>query len=329
MKKLTFILLTFILSFLVVSCEENFSPKTEFTERYVVGCIVSSVAGSINSTIEAWVSKTYNIDGINPSKNTIDPTISNAKIKLFIGESEYILAVDTVKRTDTSKYKTPEIKYITSVVNPIPNVKLKILVNIDSSKTLSSETKLPLAQSFEYSYPFNHGITTNLERWKWGKSWIIYWTKAENHLYFPNLSISYSKLIDSNETFFTFNIPIEIKNTDGKEEPIYINYTYNSSIGYDYDAIDYAMRKISEGDSAKSNYLIYGINFSLTEFDQNLSNYYASTNGYLDNFSIKIDESVFSNINGGLGIFGSYFTNKSMFLADYNYARSFGYKAKF
>ena len=44
---------------------------------------------------------------------------------------------------------------------------------------------------------------------------------------------------------------------------------------------------------------------NVLEFDAPLSNYYSSIHGYLDHFSIRIDEDVYTNIKGGIGVFGA------------------------
>ena len=41
-------------------------------------------------------------------------------------------------------------------------------------------------------------------------------------------------------------------------------------------------------------------------YDEYLSNYYSSIQQGLDGFTVKLDNPDYSNIKGGLGIFGSY-----------------------
>jgi hypothetical protein len=40
--------------------------------------------------------------------------------------------------------------------------------------------------------------------------------------------------------------------------------------------------------------------------NSDLAAYYSSLNGFLDEYSVRLDEQVYSNINGGIGIFGAY-----------------------
>ena len=82
---------------------------------------------------------------------------------------------------------------------------------------------------------------------------------------------------------------------------------------------------ISQGDPNKKDYKIYGAVFTLMIFDENISNYYSTTNGFLDDFTIRIDEKDYSNIQGGLGIFGTYRTQSTGAVFTHNYIKSFGY----
>ena len=90
--------------------------------------------------------------------------------------------------------------------------------------------------------------------------------------------------------------------------------------------IDSAMVQISEGDPDKKNYKIISIIFEMTEFDHELSNYYSSTHGYLDNFSLRLDETIYSNVNGGIGIIGSKVFTSISFTVRSDYLSLFGYR---
>ena len=76
----------------------------------------------------------------------------------------------------------------------------------------------------------------------------------------------------------------------------------------------------------ESEITVTRIVFGLTEFDFPLSRYYASVNGSLDRYSVRTDESVYSNIDGGIGIFGSTMSSEYSFPVDKKYVESFGYK---
>jgi hypothetical protein len=107
---------------------------------------------------------------------------------------------------------------------------------------------------------------------------------------------------------------------------VYPTYTFGTSCTFDFAAIDSAMAQISAGDSQKKNYGAHSMMFDVLEYDAPLSKYYSSVNGSLDQFSIRIDQPVYSNIGGGIGIFGSYFDNKFTIDMDYAFVTVFGYR---
>ena len=85
------------------------------------------------------------------------------------------------------------------------------------------------------------------------------------------------------------------------------------------------IKEISAGDTAKSYYRLDGVDFSLYQFDDALSKYYSSVHGSLDDYSIRVDQSVYTNISGGLGIFGCRALTANSWKMNSAYAHSFGY----
>jgi hypothetical protein len=121
-------------------------------------------------------------------------------------------------------------------------------------------------------------------------------------------------------------VPTRYEKSGSVLTPVYVTYTYQNSTTYDFDAIDSALASISVGVSDKKNIFIMGASISIKDFDEALSNYYAGTKGSLDPYSIRLDESIYSNISNGTGIFGSYKMNSFSFTFDtYYLSKIFGY----
>jgi hypothetical protein len=60
-------------------------------------------------------------------------------------------------------------------------------------------------------------------------------------------------------------------------------------------------------------------------FDQNLSNYYASSSQGIGDILVMLDQSDFTNIENGYGIFGSYSLQGFSLVFDKEFIESFGY----
>ena len=59
--------------------------------------------------------------------------------------------------------------------------------------------------------------------------------------------------------------------------------------------------------------------------DQNLTSYYQSNNDVLDGFSVRLNQSDYSNIENGLGLFASYVKQQLELRLRSDYIESFGY----
>ena len=81
--------------------------------------------------------------------------------------------------------------------------------------------------------------------------------------------------------------------------------SFEKSISFEYDAIDSVIAGIGAGKPDKSKIMLHFITMSLLEFNSDLTYYYSSIHGFLDRFSIRLDESTYTNVVGGIGVFGT------------------------
>ncbi|MBN1638483.1 MAG: DUF4249 family protein [Ignavibacteriales bacterium] len=317
-----------LLSILLISCEENFSPKTEFKEKYVLYCLVNADATWIQIQAFAWIANIYDVEGIDPNKKTIKPNIRGAKLTLFKKNFQYPFY--EYSEVHTSQYDTLKNYFITNISNPSPDRDISIKAALTNGVVLSGKTSIPMNLNLEFSYTFASGFTTNINKFHHGYSWIIDWSGSfgehDEHLFFTKIFINYYKQVGTDKIYGSVEVPIKIIQKNGQDIPVYPTYTYTHSISFDYDAFDWAMKQIAGNDPNKADYNIINLILSIDEFDLNLSKFYSSVNGYLDQFSIRIDERTYSNINGGIGIFGSYTSTMIDFEINKAYVESFGYK---
>jgi hypothetical protein len=319
MKKLIIAAAAFI-SLITLSCEEDFNPKADFKQKYILWSIINSDYRYMETRQYAVLSKLYDVDGYDPSVNNEDPVLTGADVRLYADDFEYIFRQDTTRRRDTTRYNTPFIYY--STASPVKlkfGSKLRITAKLPGGEVLRSETTLPVNYGFEFSHQFENGIST-LRRDEENK-WTIWWQSDKSHLFFPRLRLNYTKR--EGDTLLNKSIFVPMRYINN--EAYYGDYSVEQLVSYDFDAIDSAMAMISAGDEVKSNYQVNEFIFEMLEFDTPLSSYYSSVNGYLDNYSIRLDETVYSNISGGIGIFGSAFLLSRSFSVSAAYAKNFGY----
>ena len=109
------------------------------------------------------------------------------------------------------------------------------------------------------------------------------------------------------------------KEVSGKYFPQINGYEFSSEF------LNKAMEEISEGISNKSSINILGALFEIKVYDYALGIYANSVQTFEDEFSIRISAPDVSNINGGLGIFGTYFSETFQIGITSDYIESFGY----
>ena len=286
MKKYSTAIYIIFISLLNFSCEENFNLKENFQEKYFLFCIIEADGSFKPYEQKAVINKLYDVQGFDPSTNTQDPSVSGACVLLGYKGKNYVMNEYTGKRAGRTGYDSLQTYYScnSSELTIRSYDEVSVYARLPKGIVLNGSTKIPGYLNLAYSYPFVHGITTLIDKFRWGKSLTISWATNDNYIFFPKMILSYSREDSSGVNFFSKEIPTKLINYNGKYVPLYPNYTYEKSISYDYDVIDSVMTQISEGDSIKSSYKNFSLTFTLKECDFNLSNYFAGTHGSLDNF---------------------------------------------
>jgi len=317
------VLLLPLLALLLGSCTESFTPKVDFVPKPVVTCLV---AGSETGfTVAATVAQTYDVPFLDPLENRTDPFDTSAVVALTLNGDAYPLKLTRSKRIDTMRYSTPVYRFTSS--GPLPNFstgKFSLSVTTAGGERLSGSSTMPRHRTIETSYNFVAGVTAQTTDPLWKFSWDE--GQRDDRLYFPKMVLSYQVINGTSTVNKSVEIPLRVIDQGGKNVAVYPSFTRNLSLEYDFAALEWALVSISDGDPEKGRYTIGMLTFTLVEYDVHLSNYYASSHGYLDEYSIRVDETVYSNVSGGIGIVGAYFTNRLPFEMKVQYIRSFGYR---
>ena len=120
-------------------------------------------------------------------------------------------------------------------------------------------------------------------------------------------------------------VPEKVIEHNGESVTFFPEPSYANTIRVEMSAFDQAMEEISEGDPNKESYIILGFIVELLIYDRNLTSYYASKAELSEGFSVSVNQSDYSNIEGGRGIFGSFIRQYFSLKFTHEYVRSFGY----
>ncbi len=311
MKKVILIITTAVVTVLSFSCEENFSPKSDYAEKYILYCIINT-----DSSVQtAVLQKSYNVEGYDPYINTIDPSVKGADIRLRQGNNVFFMRDTSIIRADTSRYNTPVNFYYTDSFFLQGNDSLEIIATMPNGKKLSGVTSL--VTEIEFDTASDH-IIPSLENDYFSFIWIA---EGSYRWYLPKFTFYYTK----DGVRYGKDVPSEYIYENGHWIASYPEITKSNIIRFKNAALDSAFAQISSGDPDKSSYKVLGGVLTLLVFNESLSNYYSTTNGFLDDFTIRLDEADYTNITGGFGILGTYKKQLSGARITDNYISSFGY----
>lgn len=329
MNKLYLSCLFVCLNLLFISCDDSIDPKTAPEEGYVVFCLINC-----DTTFQtAYVSKTYDVEGLEPGVNKSDPAITDAAVSVKYLSNDYLFNNAVAERTDTSRYSNGfhyyfnnslnvKSKYINDTPKPIT---IKVALPGGGVLTSNSETIPAGDVMFEkYLYMFPAGNNPKTSEFKW--RFFLSQNLIKKYYFLPSLKIEYSRENGGISTPMTFEIPLKKIYTENKEVPVYPVVTQNNYVNYVNDYITKGFLQLSEGDPVKSNYTINKLVFKIVLMDKNIASYYASNGTFEDEFSVRIEAADVSNINGGYGLFGVYAARTKEVKLDTNYIRTLGYK---
>ena len=299
------------LPLLVNSCEENFSPKADFVEKYILYCVMN--VDSSKQT--AVLLKSYDVEGFDPYINTESSFVSGADIRIRQNDRVFFMKDTSAIRENISRYPVPiNFYYIDNFVS-VGNDSIEIVATLPSGKKLYGISKAPDNIAFD---PSSDRILPPEEKNLFTFSWN---SPESSRWYLPKLEFFYIK----NGITHAKVIPVTYESENESWKPVYPIITNNNYVNFTLSALDSSFAQISQGDPNKSSYKIFGAVLSLLVFDAPLSNYYSTTNGFLDDFTVVLDETDYTNITGGLGIIGLYKQQRTGAVFTEEYIQSFGY----
>lgn len=309
MKK---IIITFFVLVLLISsgCDESFNPFGEFKEKFVLmgiirGDSLKQVATIVRNYPEQG--KTQNINWV-----------SDAEITVWQGDSVYVFRDSSTQIIDPVFGETTIEFFYHPNIRLEPGAKLEIEALLPDRR-LISQTTVPTEIIFKRLTTVIPPVASKIQ---------IGWnTVSPGSIYTAKFMIRYLKKINGINEEFLIEVPQRYIDLNGNQVPVYPVPDRNTTFIYEPDAVTEIMEKISEGDPQKNNYSVFQVPLiEVIVMDDNLSRYFSTTTGSFDDLTVRVNETDYSNVEGGLGIFGSYIkgTYSTVKLLP-EYIQSFGY----
>ncbi len=316
MKYLKLLHIAFI-GFLFLSCEEDFNPYGDYSERFAFTCILKSDQNYQSATLF----RSYRPDGYDPLTYTEDPSVIGADIRVWYSDTVFVFRDSSVARTDTSRYKTPFSFYYNDkfFVGSRKTIELEVL--LPNGKRLRSFSVTPGQISFDDQSDalIPAGSKTSIQ---------VMWNPLDDGTFFsPRMAIRYKQNINGEIVSKLKDVPKKYVSQGNNLVPVYPPPSASATVVYELEAITKALEEISQGDPNKQNYSVYQkVLFTTAAFDQPTSRYVSSTGENIDDLTVSVDVADYTNIEGGFGLFGSYsLKNYTRLRFMENYIESFGY----
>ncbi len=325
MKKHLLMLLTVGSYFLFTSCEEEIFIKADFKQKYILNCIINGN----DSTQIVSIMKTFDVDGVDPSGYDGNNFVSGAYVRIWYRDTVYVLKDTLIEGTDPRGNNILKNLYYTNVLKPDFGKLVEIEALLPDGHRLKSSTRIPERVIFPLASVTEEDPRRQLPG-VYADKFTVFWTSENNTQFFrPKYTISFDRYFGFDPTRKYFEVPVEYVEQNGNDFPVYAGVSGEKGGYFSLNALKKAMTKLSDGYPVKNEFRIFLLNVELTIMDQPLAAYYSATGNFNDQFSISLDRIDYTNVEGGLGIFGSKIKQNFAMYLEPGYIRNFGYNSFF
>ena len=309
MSKYITLLLNFLATLFLLSCNQPFDPRAPFQEQLVVFSVLSTDRNAQFVRVE----RNYMPPDFDPLAVVADKAIPGAQVTVTDGIATYRLRDTTLPRLDTSRFKFPLHTFVMSPFSAQAGRTYRVTVQSPGLVSATATATVP-----SKSFP-SMGITVSMvldnPDGRDGNAEMLFNAVLSSSArgYVGRLYVDYDVLIGSDWVSGRTEIPLAF--VDPKVPNLkYVTYpqmaarTSTGFIALAFKNSVYAatLNSISF-DRYKSNKLIFNrVVFQILQADKNLFNYFNVAHAYRDAQSVRLDEPMFSNVAGGAGLVGAY-----------------------
>jgi hypothetical protein len=289
-----------VLSMIVVysGCENNFSPIGDYRKQLAVYGILSSRSDS--QFVRVYT--TYNFY----AEPATDAGVRGARVAMTVDSTTYGFTETTIPRDDTTRYSSAIVAYVNFPERLRRGKIYSLAVNSDQGNA----TATVAVPGYGYVYNFTPGVF-EAPRLTSDSISVEIGLSSATLGYMVRLFINFDTW-DGEDTVHSVHRRLEVPfvgdslMTRGKYAyPTLLRRLYAGfNVIFGHDAYLGVYKQQIEG-LYKRHFRLTSATFILTQVESNLYNYYNVVNGFRDPYSIRMDQPDFTNIVGGVGIFGA------------------------
>lgn len=298
-----------LLGLVSLVCDQSFDPRPPLQDQLVIFSILSTDRDAQFVRVE----RNYMPPDFDPQTYTSDNSLANAVVSLKDGNSTYDLHDTIFARPDTSRFKFPLRAYVLSPFVPQYGKSYEIAV-------LSPELGRAVGKAIVPGKPIlgmglsardvleNPGSHQNDEAIPF-EALLSDVTKG----YIGRLFIDYSVLKGNGWVDGRIEVPIAYKYFDIHDFKYVVNAqltrrptTHLVSLAYTNQMYNAALIEVAYSRFPASKLVFSRIVYQFLQAEQNLYDYYQVAHSFNDPYSTRLDEPIYSNIDGGVGVVGAY-----------------------
>lgn len=281
----TAVLIASLGGFAFQSCEEDFSPKAPFEQKLVVFSLLTEA----RDTQYVVVSRTYDVDGFDPYENRAAPEVTDAVVRVTMDDGTSVMFRDTtVERQSRDRYAGDAYAYYAAPFRVLPRRTYRLEVNSSSYGVVTASFQTPNEVSIGHSIDRNTG------------DFLITSTSLGAKGFLIRLFIVFAETRNGVRIERVVEVPAFISNDGTAVYPEVDRISRRRFLG---DVIASIREDVLRSDSLATVKEV-GRRIVVWSLESNAYNYYQISRGFNDPYSVRVDEPDFTNIVGGLGVFG-------------------------
>lgn len=287
-----------------MGCEDSFDPKGAYTEQLAV----YSILASRSDTQYVRVYKTYNPSGFNPLENTSDTPVRSARVVITEGSTEYQLRDTTIQRVDKTRYTDNLHAYIGYPFAVQRGSVYALTVrsdrgNVNATVSVPGPGRIDANNAFVMAEPerFRDDISVTIRLSSVTRGYVV------------RIYLDFEYLDNGSWIPRRAEVPVSASTgSDGTLIFVYPRLTQRrmdlivsaQQVEFSLAAYQALLTQLAE-QYGQQGFRVVAATFILTQVENNLYKYYNIVNGFQDEYSIRTDLPDFTNIRGGVGLFGA------------------------
>jgi hypothetical protein len=292
-----------------ISCDQPFDSKGSFDKRLVV----YSVLSTDRDVQFVRVEKDYMPEGYDPLADSSDHFLTNAEVQLQSAGLTNILRDSTIARTDTSRYKFPLRTYFVKPLKITHGESYTVIVRSPQYEQVSASIVVPQKPVLVMT-PVSNSIIENPGNFSDSSEILITMFLGSGSIgYLGRLFLDYSVQIGGEWVDKRTEVPVAYAYS-GLKDFRFIRYAQLTRNGYNNvsasvyrnDLYLKTLSAIAFDKYPKMNIIFHRVVFQVMQVERNLYAYYRVAHAYNDPHSTRLDEPLYSNVAGGVGVIGAY-----------------------